>query len=173
MTTFASDGTTITTPAVSPAPTEPEPEVLAATGAESAPAPEPEVGDPAAGQTLPAVRTSTDIAAVDQWEHDWLEFKGDKLGIRAPAPQAMSALSIGLGKFVPPRTQNDVAGLFIARHLSPDSYEHVYSRLMDPDDTEYDSNTIGELIGAILNTGVDAFERASKSAQIAADAAEK
>lgn len=132
--------------------------------------PEPAKVDTAT-ETLPAVRPSAEVAAVPKWEHEWLEFGGEKLGIRTPTPQAMSALSMGLGKFVPARTQNDISGLFIARHLSPESFEHVYSRLMDPDDSAYNANTIGELLGAILNAGVAQFEKEAEAEKEAAAAA--
>ncbi|MGC7194478.1 hypothetical protein RA997_23325, partial [Mycobacteroides abscessus subsp. abscessus] len=72
---------------------------------------------------------------------------------------------------VPARTQNDISGLFIARHLSPESFEHVYSRLMDPDDSAYNANTIGELLGAILNAGVAQFEKEAEAEKEAAAAA--
>ncbi|MEU9805426.1 hypothetical protein [Mycobacterium sp. NPDC050853] len=160
MTTFASESTA--TPSVPPAVLEPIP---AADLEQATAAPDPEVvAEPVAGDGLPAVRPSTDVAKADQWAHDFLEFGGDKLGIRVPTPQAMSALSMGMGKYVPPKMQNDLSGLFIANHLSPESYEHIYSRLMNPDDVGYNANTIGELIGAILTTGVEQFKQASKAA---------
>lgn len=157
MTTYASDGTTQQpnpTPPPAPAPT-PEP---VPTPAE--PAPEPAVE----ADSLPAVQESTDVAPEDDWPHDWLEFKGDTLAVRVPTPQAMAALSQGLGKFIPPQEQNDISGLFIARHLSPQAYARVFSRLMDPDDADYDPNTIGELVGALLNAGVEKFKQAQESA---------
>lgn len=113
---------------------------------------------------LPAVKPSTEVAAVAKWPHEVMDFNGDKIGIRVPTPQAMSALSMGMGKYVPNKVKNDITGLFIARHLSPESYEHVYSRLMDPDDDGYNANTIGEIMGAILEAGVKAFEEAKKAA---------
>ncbi|OHU29019.1 hypothetical protein [Mycobacteroides chelonae] len=176
MTTFASDGT-----AEKP---EHDPRTLAVntwdkveslvqnidpeTDESIRPDPEPEKGDQTAGETLPAVRASTDIAKPDQWQHDFLVFGSDKLEIRVPTPQAMTALSMGLGRFVPPKVQNDISGLFIAQHLSADSYGHVYTRLMNPDDADYNVNTIGELIGAILNTGVERLKETSGAAEVEA-----
>ncbi|WP_255800859.1 hypothetical protein [Mycobacteroides abscessus] len=142
-------------------PALPEP---AATVEEVTAAPTPEVDvEPVPGDALPAVRLSADVAI--KWEHDFLEFGGDKLEIRVPTPQAMSALSMGMGKYVPAKMKNDLSGLFLAYHLSPESYEHMYSRLMNPNDTGCNANTIGELIGAILTTGVERFEAASKAAE--------
>ncbi|SIE56419.1 Uncharacterised protein [Mycobacteroides abscessus subsp. abscessus] len=85
----------------------------------------------------------------------------------------MSALSLGMGKYVPAKMKNEISGLFIARHLSEDTYEHVYSRLMNPDDTGYNANTIGELIGALLNEGVEQFEKVSKAPEAVNSEAEK
>lgn len=152
MTTYASDGTT--QPAPTPAPPVAPPAPAAAPAVVETPAP--------AGESLPAVQPTTDVAPADSWPHDYLEFKGDKLAVRIPTPQAMAALSQGLGKFIPPEDQNNISGLFIARHLSPEAYGRVFSRLMDPDDADYDPNTVGELVGALLNAGVEKFKQAQE-----------
>lgn len=162
MTTFASDGSPKTTPAA------PEP------AATPTPAPAPAPAEPVAEVIEPApaadvATTAEQWVHTDPWEHDWLEFAGDKLAIRVPTPQAMSGLSSALSKYTPPATQSALHGLFMVRHLSQQSYERVYFRLFDPDDTGYDSNTMGELLGAILNTGVAAFEEATKAAETSAD----
>lgn len=159
MTTFASDGTP------KPEPAEPQPAAGPST-VEPVPAAVPAASGADTGESLPAVQTAnTDVAAPeDDWPHDWLEFKGDTLAVRVPTPQAMAALSQGLGKFIPPQEQNDISGLFIARHLSPQAYARVFSRLMDPDDADYDPNTIGELVGALLNAGVEKFKQGEESA---------
>lgn len=156
----------LSTPAVAPAPAEPTPApVPAATVEQTAAVPDSGiVVESPAGAALPAVRPSTDVVKPNQWAHEFLEFAGDTLEVRVPTPQAMSALSIGMGKYVSNKMKNDVSGLFIARHLSLESYEHIYSRLMDPDDAGYNSNTIGELIGALLSQGVDRLEKESEEA---------
>lgn len=136
-------------------------------------APESGAVEPLAGDTLPAVRTGTDLAKPIQWAHEFMDFCGEKLEIRVPTPQAMSALSLGMGKYVPAKMKNEISGLFIARHLSPDTYEHVYSRLMNPDDTGYNANSIGELIGALLNEGVEQFEKDAKAIEAADGEAKK
>lgn len=94
------------------------------------------------------------IAETD-WSHDKLEFNGDVLGIRKPTQQALVAFSLASSKHVSRETQNDIIGLFIARHLSPASYGRVFSRLMDPDDPDYSVETIGELMRAVVSTAVD------------------
>lgn len=80
------------------------------------------------------------------WAHAWIEFKGDRLAVRKPPDQALIALSVSSSKFVPPQRQNDVVGMFIERYLSPMTYDRVMSRLMDPDDTDYTIETLGELM---------------------------
>lgn len=77
-------------------------------------------------------------------------FKGDKLGVKIPTQQALAAFSLSTSKYVDSSVRNDMTGLFISRHLSPDSYAQVFSRLMDPDDEEYSVESIGELMRAIV-----------------------
>lgn len=131
---------------------EPEPgrtfdaEVIAA----ELPTPEPEPTT-----TAVALAPRFDLTKTDEvWEHDFLEFKGDKLGIRVPTRQALAAFSLASGKYVDIGVKNDLTGLFIARHLSPESYGRVFSRLMDPDEDDYDVDTVGELFNAIVTASL-------------------
>lgn len=158
---------------IQPSTPEPAAAAPAETVEQSVAAPESGAAEPPAGDALPAVRPGTDLAKPSPWAHEFMEFGGDKLEIRVPTPQAMSALSLGMGKYVPAKMKNEISGLFIARHLSPDTYEHVYSRLMNPDDTGYNANSIGELIGALLNEGVEQFEKDAKAAEAADGEAKK
>jgi hypothetical protein len=79
-----------------------------------------------------------------------LEFKGDKLSVRIPTQQALAAFSLSTSKYVDSTVRNDMTGMFINRHLSPESYEQVFSRLMDPDDEDYTVESIGELMRSIV-----------------------
>jgi len=98
-----------------------------------------------------------DIASTEEvWPYDFLEFKGDKLGIRLPTRQALAAFSLASSKYVSLGVKNDLTGLFIARHLSPESYGRVFSRLMDPDEADYDVDTVGELFNAIVTASIEA-----------------
>ncbi|AKF14287.1 tail assembly chaperone [Mycobacterium phage Vincenzo] len=98
-----------------------------------------------------------DVTATDEvWKFDFLEFQGDKLGIRLPQRQALAAFSLASSKYVAMGVKNDLTGLFIARHLSPESYGRVFSRLMDPDDAAYTVDTVGELFNAIVTAAIDA-----------------
>lgn len=91
----------------------------------------------------------------EAWPHDKLEFKGDLLGIRLPTRQALAAFSLASSKYVSLGVKNDLTGLFIARHLSPESYGRVFSRLMNPDETDYGVETVGALFNAIVTAAVE------------------
>lgn len=150
-----------------PAPTPPGPPV-------ATPGPEPEVlpverptttegADWSDAEIKPgtelAVPSNVELAAWtndEPWEHETIEFRGDQLNIRKPTYQALAGLSLSSSKYVKMTTRNDITGLFIARHLSPQTYDRVFSRLMDPDDAEYTVETIGELMGAIVGNQGDA-----------------
>ena len=79
-----------------------------------------------------------------------LEYKGDKLQVRSPSQQALAAFSLSTSKYISSQVRNDMTGMFINNHLSPESYERVFSRLMDPDDDGYTVESIGELMRAIV-----------------------
>lgn len=87
---------------------------------------------------------------VPEWPHQTIEFQGDVLQVRKPTPQALAAFSLATSKYVSNTMRNDMTGMFISRHLSPDSYERVFSRLMDPDDDEYTVDAIGQLMRAVV-----------------------
>lgn len=167
MTTFASDGSTVTpdvAPAVAPT-VAPEP---------TTPAAEPEVieQEPTAEVAVP---TSTDVVDPtaeekwtheSEWSHDWLEFKGDKLAIRVPKGAALQAL--GAARHNSLEFQDRLVNLFVAKHLSPETYERVMYRMVDPDDEEFTTGAWGELISAIAEVG---GERAKKEAEALAEVA--
>lgn len=101
-----------------------------------------------------------DVSTIEEWKYDWLEFKGDKLGIRLPTRQALAAFSLASSKYVAISVKNDLTGLFIAQHLSPESYGRVFSRLMNPDENDYDVETVGELFNAIVTASIEADKAA-------------
>lgn len=92
----------------------------------------------------------------EEWEHEVIEFAGDTLHVRKPTQQALAAFSLASSKYVPTNVRTDMTGLFMVRHLSPDSYNRVFERLMDPDDSDYTLETIGKLVGAITEAGKSA-----------------
>ena len=84
----------------------------------------------------------------DGWRE--LEFHGDTLKVRPPTQQALAAFSLGTSKHVPAESRNNLTGMFVNRHLSPESYERVMDRLMDPTDPDYSVETIGDLMRAVI-----------------------
>lgn len=124
-----------------------------------------EVAPDEPGTEVAAVEDGNVVALADKfdvaksgelWPHGTVEFKGDILGIRLPTRQALAAFSLASSKYVSLQVKNDLTGLFIARHLSPESYGRVFSRLMDPDEDSYDVETVGELFNVIVMAAVDA-----------------
>lgn len=107
-----------------------------------------------------ATTNGSEVAVADEWAHEWIEFGGDRLSVRKPTQQALAAYSLAMSKFVPSQMRNDITGLFISRHMSPESYERVFSRLMDPDDTEYTVSTIGEVMKQIVELAIDVDDKA-------------
>jgi len=94
-------------------------------------------------------------AEIEDNDDGWveLEFHGDTLKVRPPTQQALAAFSLGTSKHVPAQVRNDITGMFVSRALHPESYERVFSRLMDPTDSEYDVETIGSLMRAVIEQG--------------------
>ncbi|QGH75275.1 tail assembly chaperone [Mycobacterium phage Quesadilla] len=145
---------------------EPAPELVAAveeSATDDDPEADPTVVEPEGPGTTIALAPSVDVSKLgEDWPYDWLDFKGDKLGIRLPTRQALAAFSLASSKYVSLGVKNDLTGLFIARHLSPESYGRVFSRLMDPDENDYDVETVGELFNAIVMAAVNADKPADK-----------
>lgn len=133
--------------------------------------PTPEPTPPPASEPLDGEVIRGDeieVAKPAEWEHELLEFKGDTLQVRAPSDQALTAFSLASGRFVPMDIKNDIVGMFVAKHLSVESYGRVFSRLMDPDDDGYNPETIGDLMRAIVGISVEkkkAEEAAAKAAE--------
>ena len=98
----------------------------------------------------PATTVEAEVDVEPTSDYATLEFKGDTLQVRVPSQQALAAFSLSTSKYISSQTRNDMTGMFINRHLSPESYEQVFSRLMDPDDNDYTIETIGELMRSIV-----------------------
>lgn len=131
------------------------PALLAELAEESASLEKPET-ETVPGTTI-ALAERVDVSTLGEgWKYDWMEFEGDKLGIRLPTRQALAAFSLASSKYVDPQVKNDLTGLFIARHLSPESYGRVFSRLMDPDEDNYTVDTVGKLFNAIVTAAIKA-----------------
>jgi hypothetical protein len=168
MSTFASDGTEILdVPVVDvPVAEEPDPEPAHVVNGE------PVVDEPVDAELV------TDVALVDdekpadeakwvhqsEWKYDWLDYKGDKLAIRVPHQNALTAL-FQAGQQCSPEFQAELTTKFVKRHISQESIERVLERMSDPDDEEYAAVKIGvwgDLLRIIANIGGD---RATKDAE--------
>lgn len=89
------------------------------------------------------------------WPHDRLELFGDRLAVRAPTYQALAGFSLSSSKYVPDEVKNDMTGLFISEHLAPESYGRIMQRLMDPDDPDYTTETIGTIMREIVDLTIE------------------
>ena len=84
------------------------------------------------------------------WTHERIIFAGDDLAVRAPSQQALTGFSLASSKYVSNEVKNDMTGLFIVEHIAPDSYGRVMQRLMDGDDPDYTTETVGLLMREIV-----------------------
>lgn len=170
MTTFASDGTTQTSPD-SDRPTEvgetpTDAPVQSEPGVTVEPDPETRELEVVDAETLPAVQDRGGAPPRPAWVHpegwryDWLEFKGDKLAVRIPKGAALVGLEFS--RFRGEEAQEQAFGRFIARHVSDETFDRILDRMGDPDDADYDTATLGELAGLL---GKIAGERLAKDAK--------
>jgi hypothetical protein len=104
---------------------------------------------------------STEVALPDSWAYETVEFADRTWEVRKPTDQALAGFALASGRFIDQATQNSVVGLFIKNHMSDASYDVLYARLLDPNDTEFDVSTIGGLMQAIATLGQDAPAEAS------------
>ena len=120
-----------------------------------------------AGVTIPSGAHAAPAVEVDEseldpgWTHDRLDFLGDNLAVRAPTQQALAGFSLASSKYVPTDVKNDMTGLFISEHLGADTYGRVMQRLMDPDDPDYTTETIGQVMREIVMLTVNAQQEAA------------
>lgn len=97
----------------------------------------------------------TDLVKQDDdnvWPHDTVEFMEDTWEVKKPQPQALAAFALASGKYITPKMQNDMVGLFIKNHLSERSHERLYERMMDPEDSFSQEDT-GQLMQKIATIG--------------------
>lgn len=125
------------------------------------------VADHPSEPTVEVIEPRTEVAVVDgaevdaidedawdagdqNWPHRFIEYRGDVLAVRKPTSQALAGFSLGVSRFVKAQTQNDITGMFIERHMSEASYDRMMTRLMDPDDHDYTSASVGEIMGLVV-----------------------
>lgn len=103
------------------------------------------------------VKAETAVATVDEpepWQHEILaDFYGEDWEVRKPSEQALAGFALASGKYVPQKLQNDLVGLFIKNHMSEESHERMYERLMNPDDPDFTPATLGEMMKEIATLG--------------------
>lgn len=98
-----------------------------------------------------AVIARMDVSTLEpDWGYHWLEFRGDKLGIRIPDQAALAAFHLACGKYIDNEMRGDLSSFFIAKHMSHESFGRAFSRLMDPDDVDYNVDVVSELVNAII-----------------------
>jgi hypothetical protein len=129
---------------------------------------------PPAKRSRAKAKTNGELAKTDdskwtepnkKWPHQWVEFMGDRLAVRKPTMQALAAYSLSASRFVEPQVQNDISGLFIARHMSPDSYARVMDRFMNGDDPDYNEQSVGELMRMVVELTTNALPEKANRAQ--------
>jgi hypothetical protein len=95
------------------------------------------------------------------WEHERVEYKGDDLAVRKPTMQALAAFQLSSGKYISSEKQNNMTGLFVDQHLGPDSYDRIMQRLMNPDDADYTTKSVSEIMGIVVQLAIDEFKAAN------------
>lgn len=91
----------------------------------------------------------------DVWPHDTIDAYGEVWQVRVPTEQAITAVSLASGRFIPMQMQNDVVSLFLKNHLSDASFSRLFERLSDPDDDEFTPATLGEMMRRLTMLTVD------------------
>jgi hypothetical protein len=98
----------------------------------------------------------------EDWEHERFEYKGDYLAVRKPQMQALAAFQLSSSRFIDDERRNDVVGLFIDQHIGRESYDHMTWRLMNPDDPDYTTSSISDVIGGLVEMAVADIKEQAK-----------
>lgn len=165
MTTFASDGSK-STPADPPVVAEPE----ALLNDEPAPLPVVPVTIGAAEDAdtaepdEPADEAEPGWKQQAAWPHDWIEFHGDTLAFRVPSQSAVSAVGIGAGPGSTSNEQSFYARYFISQHLSPESFQRVIMRSIQPDGYPDGVDPYNDLVSAISKPLLDRLTAEAEAA---------
>ena len=89
------------------------------------------------------------------WAHERVDFHGDYLAARKPTAAALTAVSLGTGKYIADQTRADFVGKFIELHLAPESYGQFLTRMMNPNEKDYGDNAFGDLVKALSEETAD------------------
>lgn len=93
-----------------------------------------------------------------KWDHQWLDFKGDRLAVKTPRPSVANSVIMLRSPLVSEDDRGNIISSIIASHLSHESWGRVQFRNINPDETEYTIETIGELLEALVELSVEAAE---------------
>ena len=110
--------------------------------------PDPDVDPPADEQTGPAPEPET--PADTGWKHEVIDFMDTQLEVRKPTQQAIGAFGLGTSKHASPALRTEMTSMFLLRHVSADTAEYVFGKLMDPDDGTWTMETLGKLVREIM-----------------------
>ena len=89
------------------------------------------------------------------WEYERVDFHGDYLAARKPTAAALTAVSLGTGKYIADQSRADFVGKFIELHLAPESYGQFLTRMMNPNEKDYGDNAFGDLVKALSEETAD------------------
>lgn len=95
------------------------------------------------------------------WEHERVDFHGDYLAAHTPSAAALTAVSLGTGKYIADQTRSDIVGKFLQLHLAPESYGQFLTRMMDPNEKDYGDNAFGDLVTALSAPAADEIAAAA------------
>ena len=98
------------------------------------------------------------------WPYERIDYKGDSLAVRKPQMQALAAFQLSSSKFISDERKNDIVGLFVDQHMGRESYDHVMGRLMNPDDPDYTTESIADVMGKLVEQAVEDIKEEAKSA---------
>lgn len=85
----------------------------------------------------------------DVWPHETINAFDEEWQVRVPAQNALTAISLSSGKYVPQQVQNDVVGLFLRNHMSEASFTRLFERLADPTDDTFDTQALGVIMNEL------------------------
>lgn len=148
--TPASETTPVAVPELVPAPLAPAPAAPAA--------PAMHAVQPAAAPESPADEPPIELKPEPgwqhkgTWDHDWIDFHGDRLAIRIPSDAAREGYSIAAGPGSTGAEQLFYTRLFLQKHLSPESFIRIWDRHMTPGDQYED----GQMLKRLVQTMVEA-----------------
>lgn len=89
------------------------------------------------------------------WPHQWIDYKGDRLAVRKPTQMGMAGFSLGSSPHNNPVRRNNLTGLFMSLHMADGTWWRVHGRMMNPDEVDYALESIGDLVRQIIELTTD------------------